>query len=126
VSYLTKFQNNPQHVRVLANEMLATRLGLALGLPMPRVEVIDVGEWLITPTADLRIQLSGSEIPCQSGKQLASLYVGAESFGPTFDYLPRELLESVRNLGDFARVLVLDKWTCNADGWQAVFAHKTS
>ena len=31
--YVTKFQNNPQHVRVLANEMLATRLGLALGLP---------------------------------------------------------------------------------------------
>ena len=30
--YVTKFQNNPQHVRVLANEMLATNLGLALGL----------------------------------------------------------------------------------------------
>ena len=35
--YVTKFQNNPQHVRVLANEMLATNLGLALGLPVPRV-----------------------------------------------------------------------------------------
>ena len=35
--YVTKFQNNPQHIRVLANEMLATRLGSALGLPMPRV-----------------------------------------------------------------------------------------
>ena len=23
--YVTKFQNNPQHIRVLANEMLATR-----------------------------------------------------------------------------------------------------
>jgi hypothetical protein len=34
-SYVTKFQNNPQHIRVLANEMFATRLGLALGLPMP-------------------------------------------------------------------------------------------
>jgi hypothetical protein len=39
---VTKFQNNPQHIRVLANEMLATNLGLALGLPMPRVEVIEV------------------------------------------------------------------------------------
>jgi len=35
--YVTKFQNNPQHIRMLANEMLATNLGLALGLPMPRV-----------------------------------------------------------------------------------------
>jgi hypothetical protein len=124
-SYVTKFQNNPQHVRVLANEMLATRLGLALRLPMPRVEAIDVCEGLIAHTPDLRIQLAGREIPCQSGLQLGSLYVGDESSGLTFDYLPRELLAGVRNLGDFARVLVLDKWTCNSDGRQAIFCRKT-
>ena len=121
---MTKFQNNPQHVRVLANEMLATRLGLALGLPLPPVEVIEVSDWLITHTPDLRIQLGGAEIPCQSGQQLASLYVGPGSSGLTFDYLPRELLEGVRNLADFARVLVLDKWTCNSDGRQAIFCRK--
>ena len=96
--YVTKFQNNPQHVRVLANEMLATNLGLALGLPMPRVEVIEVSDWLIEHTEDLRISLGGAKIPCRSGKQLGSLYVGCESPGMTFDYLPRELLEGVRNL----------------------------
>ncbi len=32
--YVTKFQNNPQHVRVLANEMLAGQLGRFLGLPL--------------------------------------------------------------------------------------------
>jgi hypothetical protein len=42
--------NNPQHVRVLANEMLATNLGLRLGLPMPRVEVIEVSDRLIENT----------------------------------------------------------------------------
>ena len=107
--YVTKFQNNPQHIRVLANEMLATRLGLALGLAMPRVEVTEISDWLIEHTADLRIQLGGAELPCQSGKQLASLYVSPESSGLTFDYLPRELLQRVRNSADFARVLVLDK-----------------
>jgi hypothetical protein len=123
--YVTKFQNNPQHVRVLANEMLATNLGLALGLPMPRVEVIEVADWFIEQTEDLRINLGGSKIPCGSGQQLGSLYVGCESPGMTFDYLPRELLQSVVNVGDFARVLVLDKWTCNADGRQAIFSRKT-
>ena len=49
--YVTKFQNNPQHIRVLANEMLATRLGLLLGLPMPRVEVMGVSDWLIEHSA---------------------------------------------------------------------------
>jgi hypothetical protein len=41
------------------------------------------------------------------------------------DYLPQELLGNVRNVADFARVLVLDKWTCNADGRQAVFTRRT-
>ena len=122
--YVTKFQNNPQHIRVLANEMLATNLGLALGLPMPRVEVIEVSDWLIQHTEDLRISLGGSKTPCRSGEQLGSLYVGCESPAMTLDYLPRELLQGVRNLSDFARVLVLDRWTCNSDGRQAVFCRK--
>ena len=122
--YVTKFQNNPQHIRVLANEMLATNLGRALGLPMPRVEVIGVSDWLIEHTEDLRISLGGAKIPCRSGKQLASLYVGSESPAMTLDYLPRELLQGVRNLSDFARVLVLDKWTGNSDGRQAIFYRK--
>jgi hypothetical protein len=123
--YVTKFQNNPQHIRVLANEMLATRMGLALGLPMPRVEVIEVSGWLIDHTEDLRIQFAGHSIPCQSGKQLGSLYVGPQAPGRLLDYLPQSLLERAVNVADFARVLVLDKWTCNADGRQAVFHHKT-
>ena len=123
--YVTKFQNNPQHIRVLANEMLATKLGIALGLPMPRVEVIEVSDSLIEQTEDLRIDVGGVKIPCRSGRQLGSLYVGCESPGMTFDYLPRELLQRVANVGDFARVLVLDKWTCNSDGRQAIFGRKS-
>jgi hypothetical protein len=122
--YVTKFQNNPQHMKVLANEMLATRLALLLGLPMPRVEVIEVSNWLIDHTPDLRIRLAGHDIPCQSGKQLGSLYVGDS--GISLDYLPQELLKRVRNLSDFARVLVLDKWTCNADGRQAIYSKPSS
>ena len=120
--YVTKFQNNPQHIRVLANEMFATNLGLALGLPMPRVEVIEVSDSLIEQTEDLRINLGGAKIPCRSGKQLGLRYVGCDSPAMTLDYLPRELLQGVRNLSDFARVLVLDKWTCNGDGRQAIFS----
>lgn len=121
--YVTKFQNNPQHVRVLANEMLASRLGVLLGLPIPRTEIIEVSDWLIEHTPDLRIRLAGQDIPCKSGRQLGSLYVGDS--GTTLEYLPQELLRRVRNVSDFARVLVLDKWTCNADGRQAVYAKRS-
>ena len=123
-TYVTKFQNNPQHIRVLANEMLASRLGSLLGLPMPRVEVIEVSDWLIEHTPDLRIRLAGHDIACQSGKQLGSLYAGGCAL--LTDYLPEELMKQVSNISDFARVLVLDKWTCNADGRQAVFSRRTS
>ncbi len=34
--YVTKFQNNPQHLRILANEMLCGLLAQALGLPVAR------------------------------------------------------------------------------------------
>lgn len=117
--YVTKFQNNPQHVRVLANEMLATRLGQALGLPMPQVEVIEVPDWLIGSTPELRVETGGCRIRCSTGRQLGLRFIEGE--GSTFDYLPDSALTSVRNIGDFARVLVLDKWTCNSDGRQAVF-----
>jgi hypothetical protein len=86
--------------------------------------VIEVSAWLIEQNEDLRITLGGAKIPCQSGKQLGSLYVGCQSPAMTLDYLPRELLQGVRNLSDFAGVLVLDKWTCNSDGRQAIFCRK--
>jgi len=121
--YVTKFQNNPQHIRVLANEMLATKVGLALGLPMPHVAVIEVSDWLIEHTAELGIQLGGPTIPCRSGKQFGSHCVGPPD--RTLDYMPSESLGGIRNVADFAGVLVLDKWTCNADGRQAVFWHRT-
>lgn len=69
--------------------MPATRLGLALGLPMPQVVVIEVSGSLIDHAKDLRIQLAGQKIPCRSGKQLGSLYVG--SADTTLDYLPQEI-----------------------------------
>jgi hypothetical protein len=44
--------------------------------------------------------------------------------GQVVDYLPEEQLAEVRNLGEFAGILALDKWTGNANGRQAVFQRK--
>jgi len=41
-----------------------------------------------------------------------------------YDYLPEHMLERVRNLDEFAGILALDKWTCNANGRQATFWKK--
>jgi hypothetical protein len=120
--YVVKYQNNPQHVRVLANEMFASRLGQWLALPIPRVEVIEVSDWLITHTHDLCVEVGGSAVPCSSGRQLASLYPDLEA--QVFDYLPENMLAKIANVRDFARSLVLDKWTANSDGRQAIFVRQ--
>jgi len=104
--------------------MLATRLGQLLGLPLPCVKPIEVSQWLIEHTSELRIDLAGSSTFWKPGLHLASLYVEDPSNGLVFDYLPESLLERLVNLADFARVLVLDRWSCNSDGRQAVFSRK--
>jgi hypothetical protein len=122
--YVVKFSNNPQHVRVLANELLATRLAAAVGLAVPPSEVIEVTEWLIQNTQDLTIEQRGGALRCEAGLHFASRWVGGLMPGHTVDYLPEEQLLEVRNLGEFAGVLALDKWTCNINGRQSVFHRK--
>jgi HipA-like kinase len=119
--YVVKFRNNPQHLRVLANEMLATRLAQTAGLPVPITEVVEVSDWLVEHTSELNIQLAGSVIPCQPGLHFGSRYVVDPLHGQVFDYFPTAMLERVRNLETFAGMLVLDKWTGNANGRQAAF-----
>jgi len=119
--YVTKFQNNPQHVRVLANEYLGTNLGRLLHLPMPEARIMEVSEWLIENTPELKVDLNPRSVPCASGLQFASRYVGDTEHDRVFDYLPESMSHRIANLDDFPRVLVFDKWTGNADGRQAVF-----
>lgn len=122
--YVVKFRNNPQHERVLANEFLATRLAERVGLPVPAAEVVEVPPWLVEHTAELTIVLGSHAIQVEAGLQFGSRYVVSPVEGQVFDYLPPEMLERVRNLGTFAGILALDKWTCNADGRQAAFWRK--
>ncbi len=123
--YVVKFRNNPQHLRVLANEILATRLAERVGLHVPITEVVQVDEWLIEHTPELSVQLAHNTIPCEPGLQFGARYVVDPLEGQVFDYLPVEMLGLVRNLEEFAGMLVLDKWTGNANGRQAAFWKKS-
>lgn len=122
--YIVKFQNNPQGVRVLANEMLATRLAESVGLPVPPSEVVFVEEWLVKSTRELNIRLAHGNVACASGLQFGSRYIADPSDGQVLDYMPVEMLERVRNLAAFAGMLAFDKWTGNIDGRQAAFLRK--
>jgi len=47
--YVVKFQNNPQGARILANELLGTRLAASIGLPAPATSVVEVGVTAAAP-----------------------------------------------------------------------------
>ncbi|HVX56276.1 MAG TPA: HipA family kinase, partial [Candidatus Saccharimonadales bacterium] len=51
--WVVKFQNNPQHCRVLANEFIATRLAAAAGVTVPACDVVEVTEWLVKNTLEM-------------------------------------------------------------------------
>jgi hypothetical protein len=119
--YVVKFQNNPQHSRILVNEMLGTRLASRLGLPTAPVSVVDVPAELIRLTPELCIETPRTRIPCAAGPQFGSRYPGDPRRVALHDFLPDEKLREVDNLPDFAGMLVFDKWTCNTNGRQTVF-----
>jgi hypothetical protein len=122
--YVVKFLNNPQGVRILANELLGTGLATGLGLPTPQTAVVKVGEELIAHTEDLVIQSGRGGVPCQAGSQFGSRYPGSPAETSVMDFLPEDLLCEVTNLVDFCGMFVFDKWTCNTDWRQAIFFRK--
>jgi hypothetical protein len=119
--YVVKFQNNPQHRRILANELLGSILARRLGLPAAPVDVIEVRPELIENTAELVMQTGASREPCAAGRQFGSRYPGDPARLAVLDFLPDEQLGEVENLDAFAGMFAFDKWTCNTNGRQAVF-----
>jgi HipA-like protein len=119
--YVVKFQNNPQHRRILVNELLGTRLASRLGLPTAPVAIIEVSEELIRLTPDLVMEHPRHRFPCHAGPQFGSRHPGDPRRLTLHDFLPDQQLLQVENLHDFAGMLVFDKWTCNTNGRQTLF-----
>lgn len=110
--YVVKFQNNPQGVKILANEMLGASLAHLLGLPVAPVAVINVRQKdMIFLSQCMFIELARCRVPCQAG-----LCFGAKFRLDAKSLLPHEITpESVQNPEDFLGMLIFDKWTSNID-----------
>ena len=117
-AYVVKVANNPQSLRVLANEWLACSIGRAIGLTIPEPAILYVPAKLVESSPSMVIQLSNSTLKCSHGMAFGSRFI---SEGQVFDYLPESALLRIENLEEFAGAMALDKWLCNCDGRQAVF-----
>jgi hypothetical protein len=119
--YVVKFQNNPQHRRILVNELVASVFLKYLQISSAEAALIQVTEEFLRDNPDVSIELGASKTPVSPGWQFGSRYPGDPARLAVYDFVPDTLLHKVRNLSDLLGALVFDKWVSNADGRQAVF-----
>ncbi|MGO9262170.1 MAG: HipA family kinase [Bryobacteraceae bacterium] len=119
--YVVKFRNNPQHRRILVNELLASALLDYLKIAAPPVALIHVTPAFLEAYPEVHITLGSRHLPVEPGWHFGSRYPGDPGRVAVYDFLPDALLPGVANLEDFRAILVFDKWVANADGRQCVF-----
>ncbi len=119
--YVVKFRNNPQHRRVLVNELLASALLDYLKIAAPPVALIQVTPQFLEAHPEVHLTLGSRHLPVEPGWHFGSQYPGDPARLAVYDFLPDSLLPGVANLEDFRAILVFDKWVANADGRQCVF-----
>lgn len=119
--YVVKFQNNPQHRRVLINEWLAAEFLCYLQISAPATAVIYLSEDFLAANPEAGVQLGARQVRATPGWHFGSRYPGDPGRVAVYDFLPDSLLQQVVNRVEFLGMLAFDKWTGNSNGRQAVF-----
>ena len=118
---MVKFRNNPQHRRILVNELVASALLDYLKIAAPRVALIQLTRAFLEAHPEVHLTLGPRHLPVEPGWHFGSQYPGDPGRVAVYDFLPDALLPGVANLEDFRAILVFDKWVANADGRQCIF-----
>jgi hypothetical protein len=119
--YVVKFLNNPQHRRILVNELISSALLKYLRIQCPDSALIDVTSEFLFEYPQVSVNMGTKSIAPTLGRHFGSQFPGDPSKVAVYDFLPDLLLRSVKNLADFRGCLVFDKWVGNADARQSIF-----
>ena len=90
-------------MRVLANELMASRIASAAGLTVPETELVEVSSWLIENTPELEIDLGKTHVRCKAGLQFGSRFAGGMMPGQVVDFLPETQIGELKNLDEIRR-----------------------
>ncbi len=119
--YVVKFQNNPQHRRILVNEWITSAILRYLNIRTPASAIIDFSPDFLEQNQDIFIQQGFKQVRPEATWHYGSRYPGHPHRMAVYDFLPDTLLDRVNNLHEFTAVLAVDKWLGNTDSRQAVF-----
>lgn len=119
--YVVKFRNNPQHWRVLVNEILCATLLDYLQIATPETALIHVSDAFLAANPEVHFSFGAKQIAVEPGWHFGSRYPGDPARTAVYDFLPEALTSQVVNVEDFRATLVFDKWVGNSDGRQSIF-----
>jgi hypothetical protein len=119
--YVVKFRNNPQHRRILVNELIASVFLEYLRIAAPQTALIQVTPEFLAENPEMHFLIGGKPKAVEPGSHFGSRYPGDPSRVAVYDFLPDALISRVVNVEDFRAILVFDKWVGNSDGRQSVF-----
>jgi hypothetical protein len=119
--YVVKFRNNPQHRRILVNEIIAAELLKYLQIRSPETALVRVTPEFLEANPEVHFSLGSQRVGVEPGWHFGSRYPGHPERTAVYDFLPDSLLAQVANPEDFTAILVFDKWCANADGRQCTF-----
>lgn len=111
--YVVKSIKNPQHRRVLINEVMAAQLLGLTGISRPGWAFVTLDEAIVTTHPSFSLQ---------SGLHFGSAVPLRPAYRSIRDQISPWLFLRVVNKEDFISVLVFDIWVDHRDGRQAVFA----
>jgi hypothetical protein len=121
VFYIVKFRNNPQHRRILVNEVIAGEILAHLQIASPQHQIVSFSPGFLAVNPEISLQLGARKLAVEPGWHFGSRHPGNPDTMAIYDFIPDSLLHQVANADQFRAVLVFDRWVANSDGRQAVF-----
>jgi hypothetical protein len=119
--YIVKFQNNPQHRRILVNEFVAGEILTHLQISYPGHAIIRLSAEFIAANPEVHVQTGTNHTVIEAGWHFGSRHPGNPDVIAVYDFVPDSLLNQVANLEQFLAVLAFDRWVANVDGRQSIF-----
>jgi hypothetical protein len=119
--YIVKFQNNPQHRRILVNEFVAAGIPTHLQIACPGHVIIRLSAEFIAANPEVHLQTGTRRQAIEPGWHFGSRHPGNPELMAVYDFIPDSLLNQVANAEQFLAVLAFDRWVANADGRQSIF-----
>ncbi len=119
--YIVKFQNNPQHRRILVNEWIAGEILSHLQIAAPEQRLVSLSREFLDDNPEVGLRIGARQTAIEPGWHFGSRHPGTPQSTAIYDFIPDALLGQVANVEQFLASLVFDRWVANADGRQSIF-----